>query len=178
MHAPESIAPIDPLAIIAMPFVHMRSRYMERVNALAPWRQTVTNLRVFQEERLRTWRRASSPGSASCAKLGDLLADDSPCRARSAPRYSKAPNMIPSKFFFETSDLRPRGENNPEIRVERTSCVVVIHQKGTLPPAEPIVHGGARAGIAGPLALASRCWHPSGATGGVLVPERGSGCFV
>ena len=67
--------------------------------------------------------------------------------------------------------LRPRGEN-PEIRVERTSCVVVIHQKGILAPGQPIVHGGARADIAGPLTLTGRCWHLSGATEDELVPER------
>jgi len=67
--------------------------------------------------------------------------------------------------------LRPRSEN-PEIRVERMSRVVIIHQKGILVPAEPIAHGGARADIAGPLTLAGRCWHPSGVTGDILVPER------
>ena len=65
--------------------------------------------------------------------------------------------------------LRPRSEN-PEIRIESMSCVVIKCQKSILVPVEPIIHGGARADIAGPLTLTGRCWHPSGATGDVLIP--------
>ena len=38
------VHPIDPPLIIAIPFIHMRARYMTRVHVLAPWRSIVLNL--------------------------------------------------------------------------------------------------------------------------------------
>ena len=141
---------------------------MARVHALTPWRRTVavlcfSGLRsrkmagVIDPEGFTIPRRRACSTRQAIFEVAQLRA----ARATWAGRTSSVSVNL----------LRPRGKN-PEIRAESMSCVVIIHLKDILFPAEPIVHGGARADIAGPLTLTGRCRHPSGATRDELVPER------
>ena len=116
--------PIDPL-IIAIPFIHMRARYMTRVRALTPWRRIVAVMcfrglrsrKMTGVDRPRVWFtiprcRACSTRRAIC-EVAQLRA----ARATWAGRASSGTEPL----------LRPRGEN-PEIRVVKSmSCVVIIH---------------------------------------------------
>ena len=95
----------------SMNYRFRRGKYvllMDNHHATHAFDANFRNFTTRPQERLRTWRRPSSPGISSCAKLGDL-ADGSSCRACTAPRYGA----------WFTSNLRllrnPRRPPHPEL---------------------------------------------------------------